>query len=65
MLFLICSWLLLRDLRGAEILRLGITGLSTLLMMEGYNFQEILNRVKEEAKIAPPGFLQKGKTWRA
>ena len=62
MLFLICSWLFLRDLRGAEILRSGITGLSTLLMMEGYNFQEILNRVKEEAKIAPPGFLQKGKT---
>ena len=31
-------------------------------MMEGYNYQEILNRVKEEAKIAPPGFLQKGKT---
>ena len=31
-------------------------------MMEGYNYQEILNRVKEEAKIAPPGLLQKGKT---
>ena len=31
-------------------------------MMEGYNYQEILKQVKEEVKIAPPGFLQKGKT---
>ena len=30
-------------------------------MMEGYNYQ-ILNQVKEEAKISPPRFLQKGKT---
>ena len=35
---------------------------STLLMMEGYHYQEILIQVKEEAKIAPPGFLQKCKT---
>ena len=33
-----------------------------MLMMEGNNYQEILNQVKEEAKIAHPGFLQKCKT---
>ena len=61
MLLLMCPWLSTRDLRGSDFLRSGLTGHSTVLMMEGFNYQEILNQVKE-AKIAPPGFLQKGKT---
>ena len=34
----------------------------TYIMMTSSDFDEILNRIKEEAKIAPPGILPKGKT---
>ena len=34
-------------------------------MMATIDLNQILNQIKEEAKIAPPGILQKGEPWTA
>ena len=45
-----------------DIPTLELTGHFTLLMTKGSNYQDIWNQIKGDAKIVPPGFLQKGKT---